>query len=329
MVINISNINKYLRVNDWLDSKIPFMLASLIYFYLVNPERTAFMEFVITFFAYFVYLFMFLSFSYVINDYSDIAVDKAAGKSKLIFDMSVKEIHWSLTLMVILGCVPMYLIVYDKITYIAITVLIYFFGAAYSIHRFRFKEKGILGLIECATAHKCLPLLPILLVEQVSLLSFMIIMCISFINGLRYIMIHQGLDFDNDLKTGVKTFVNSGSVHIKKTIKTAFVLELILIFSLLSASVLTHSFFIIGIISYAIFEIILAIVVIQYLRIDLFSSYVAVPLETFYNVFLPLVSAVILTIQDIRFVMILFLTVLIVYRNFLGKFALFRIYFTS
>ncbi|MBV1708946.1 MAG: UbiA family prenyltransferase [Erysipelothrix sp.] len=327
--MNISNIHKYLRVNDWLDSKIPFMLASLIYFYLDNPNRGTFAEFTITFTSYLVYLFMFLSFSYVINDYSDIAVDKAAGKSKLIFNMSKNRIHQSLILLVILGCVPMFFIVSDKLTYIAISVLIYFFGAAYSIHRFRFKEKGILGLIECSTAQKCLPLLPILLIEQVSYLSFLIIIGISFINGLRYILIHQVLDFDNDLKTGVKTFVNSGGNHYNTAIKTALIFELILIFALLSDSVLVNPFFISVMILYAIFEIILAIVVVKYLNIDLLSSFTAVPLESFYNVFLPFILAVLLTFQDVRFAMVLLLMLLIVKRNLFGKFALFKIFFTS
>ena len=72
----------YIRLSEWYDSKVPLMLGALMYFYYLDMQQYSAEQFLVRFIAYMLYISMFLAFSYVINDFSDIEVDRKAGKHK-------------------------------------------------------------------------------------------------------------------------------------------------------------------------------------------------------------------------------------------------------
>ena len=63
----------------------------------------------VKFILYFIYLAAFLSFSYLINDFSDMEADKKAGKKKLIFDVDKRTTIIVLILLPICGIVPLWI----------------------------------------------------------------------------------------------------------------------------------------------------------------------------------------------------------------------------
>ena len=146
----------YLRMEEWLSSKVTMMLGILMYFlYLSNSSAKKSLIDVLT---YFLFLGMFLAISYIANDYSDIEVDKKAGKKKDIATMEKWQIWLSLIFLFLIGNIPLVLYCENKITVVILVLFNYVMGLAYSTHGIRFKEKGVWGLIECSIAQRCLPL---------------------------------------------------------------------------------------------------------------------------------------------------------------------------
>jgi len=283
----MKNLFKFLRMPEWYDSKVPMLLSVYLFFFIMEPEQYSFSSFVSYFFAYWLFLFMFLAFGYVINDFSDIEADKAAGKTKVIFNIRPIVVIISLIAMVVLGNIPILLITGFSISSVVVIAVIYFFGAAYSIKFLRFKEKGILGLIECSVAQKCLPLLILFFIVEVNILYFVAWILLMFLNGLRYILIHQLIDYENDIKTGIKTFLSSNMRRIDYSIYIALIIEIVCILFLFHTLIL-NPLGISLILLYIIYECIIFVVIEKHSQKKYFLSYEAVPLEAFFNIFLPL-----------------------------------------
>ena len=79
----MKKIASYLRIREWLDSKVTFMMGILLFFYFCIGERFETITVVKTV-AYFLYVSMFLAISYVANDFADMEIDKKSGKVKII-----------------------------------------------------------------------------------------------------------------------------------------------------------------------------------------------------------------------------------------------------
>lgn len=216
----------YLRLNEWMASKIVFMIGILLFFLYTNGKPVGNPILVIV--AYFLYTSMFMASSYVANDFSDIEIDKKTGKQKVIAELPRWMIWASFAAMFLIGNVPVMLLAKHKLTCTAVIAVTYYLGLAYSGLGLRFKEKGIWGLLECSLAQRCMPLLMIpLLVElnvtgRWSLAGWMIV---SFLDGLRYILIHQTIDLQNDLKTGVQTYVSEKRSNFRNSIAVFLALE--------------------------------------------------------------------------------------------------------
>lgn len=323
----LNNVFQYLRINDWIDSKIPFMLSVALFSYLYNDVNMSHTEVYISAFVYFLYISMFAAFSYVMNDFADMEIDKRAGKQKVIFMLPRVVIVVSIVLMMMVGILPMFFIVNEKAIFLGYTLLLYAMGAAYSAPcLFRFKEKGVIGLIECSMTQKCLPLIALTFLFPVDWIYFVFLSVISFVNGLRYILIHQAVDYDNDVVAGVKTFVSEGNNKYRTYIIIAFIAECILFFIVLLKLGTDYSWIYVILLFYCIFEKITAAVVGKYMGADIFCTFTAVPLEALYNIVFPVLIAVLLTMKSfIYFGFIVFFAVL-TFRSFLGKVAFVSVY---
>ena len=118
----LENLKKYLRTADWLDSKIPFMLSIALFLYVFGNERLQGSELYIKLVAFFLYTSMFLAFSYVINDFTDIDVDIKAGKQKVMHQISKASVVISMLIIILIGVIPMLLLVENKGIYIGYSV---------------------------------------------------------------------------------------------------------------------------------------------------------------------------------------------------------------
>ena len=120
----------YLRIKEWLSSKVTMMMGVFVYFlYICKTEITAALAGLL---VYFLFLSSFLAISYIANDYSDIEVDKKAGKKKVIAEMEKWQIWLSLVLIFFLGNVPLLIYCQNKIIMIIFLIVTYLLGIAYS-----------------------------------------------------------------------------------------------------------------------------------------------------------------------------------------------------
>lgn len=301
----MKNIISYLRIREWLDSKVTFMMGILLFFYFCIEKHFETIIVAKTV-AYFLYVSMFLAISYVANDFADMEIDKKAGKTKVIAHMPKWGIWSSLILMAMIGNIPLLVCTDNKWVCLILIVLTYFFGLAYSALGIRFKERGLLGLIECSFAQRCMPLLIISVLVKTDIpLMVMLLgwMVLSFIDGLRYIIIHQVNDLENDITSGVDTYVTRKKGDYRKVLLGLLILELIITVLLLiplwkGTVVLTSAFVLFNIV----LEYCIYVVIQKYAQKDILLTFDSVPMEAFYNSLFPVLSGLSLVIIDIRWI---------------------------
>ncbi len=318
----MKNIISYLRIREWLDSKVTFMMGILLFFYFCIDGQFETITVAKTV-AYFLYVSMFLAISYVANDFADMEIDKKAGKTKVIAHMPKWGIWSSLILMAMVGNTPILVCADNKWICSIIIILTYFSGLAYSTLGIRFKEQGVLGLIECSFAQRCMPLLIIfILVKTDGSLIVMLSgwMALSFVDGLRYIIIHQVNDLENDIASGVDTYVTRKRSDYRKVLLGLLILELIITVLLLiplwkRTVVLTSAFVLFNIaLEYCIY-----VVIQKYAQKDIFLTFDSVPMEAFYNTLFPVLSGLSLVIIDIRWIILTVVLFIVSCKSFVVK----------
>lgn len=290
--MKINRIVKMLRIDEWLFSKLPFLFLPV----LICIDNTEQIEHQLLFcFVFFVYLFTFLGFGYAINDYSDREIDRKIGKTNIMGELSDGKC-WCILVLLIMGCLPFLVMAYSIQT-VLLLIFVYFWGAAYSVKPFRFKERGAVGLLVSALAQRTIPLLPLLGVAKYYWSIVTICGLCGLLVGLRYILIHQYEDVENDKLTGTNTYVKNNNRYVAKMIYGSFLGECILVGVLAASVIKTH----IGIvlILVCIVQSLITYHTIQHIyKKSYFLSFVCVPFEDMYNFYLPLSVLIGLTLQN-------------------------------
>lgn len=190
-----------LRTEEWLDSKISYYLFAmllLLYEDGLRFEHFVFVQLCLLFFV------CYIAASYLVNDISDIKTDIKSGKKKRIVTLPRAYAFGLLAAVCAVGILP--LLCYERSVQSAVlTAVIYFCGFSYSLKPLRLKERGIFGTIWCSAAQKCVPILLVLLRCPFSW-RMVPVLLLSFFIGMRYILIHQLSDIQNDKKANVSTF---------------------------------------------------------------------------------------------------------------------------
>lgn len=328
----MKNIISYLRIKEWLDSKVTFMMGILLFFYFCIDGRIETITIAKTV-AYFLYVSMFLAISYVANDFADMEIDKKAGKAKVIAHMPKWGIWSSLILMAMLGNVPLIICADNKLICSFIIFFTFFLGLAYSTLGIRFKERGLLGLIECSFAQRCMPLLIIFVLVKTDVpIAAMLLgwMILSFIDGLRYIIIHQVNDLENDIASGVETYVTRKKGNYRKVLLMLLISEIIITVFLLiplwkRAVVLTSAFVVFNIaLEYCIY-----VVIQKYAQKDILLTFDSVPMEAFYNTLFPVLSGLSLVMIDTRWIIFTVIILIVSFKSFVIKCKIAMIYIKS
>lgn len=221
-------VNRLFRVSEWYDSKVPMLIMPALWFLLTTPSadvRTCMPALAVLM----IFDMIFPAFGYIINDYADLEADRLAGKDKPMHHMKKETALLLVTGTGVLACLPVLLFSHTRQTLLALA-LIYFFGMSYSAPPLRFKERGVLGLLVSSTAQRCFPLLLVpALFENAMDIGYLLWMLLSFFVGLRYILVHQYLDAENDRRSGVNTFALRHQAISVRLIRCAFAAELILL----------------------------------------------------------------------------------------------------
>lgn len=182
-----------------------------------------------------------VSFTYVslINDFTDLEEDLAVGKKTGMAILSPLMRWVALGTCIIIGVVVGFFMWPNSLSifFYASTWVVF---TLYSVRPFRWKSRGVLGVLCDATGVHLFPTL--LMVSGVShavgitleTFWFLIVAVWSLAFGLRGILWHQILDRKNDIKTGIRTFATKIPGHYLRPIAVVlFVVEMTCFVSML------------------------------------------------------------------------------------------------
>lgn len=285
------------RVKEWYDSKVPMLLLPLLYGAALAADRFSPELFgKILLILYFDSIF--LAFGYLINDYADMDVDKKAGKDKRMHHLPAGIPLFLVIGSIVLGCLPVLIVSPDWRTVLALAV-IYFFGGSYSAPPLRFKERGVWGLLVSSSAQRCFPLflLPVLMKTEVDA-AYLLWILLSFFVGLRYILVHQYVDAENDRKAGVETFALHHQRKVAVLIRLSFAAELAFLTLLMIPAAVLRPWILWFLAAYALLTAIRWRGCRMVFGQGGLYSFDQVPLEDLYNHFLPLLFAVMMMQSD-------------------------------
>ena len=275
---------KYLaliRYNDWWLYKVPFLLT-IAYgtFYLTDIcIENKWFE-IIKIITYIIAAAIYVS---VINDITDMKIDRLVGKKNLFLGLSKSIVHSILSLAIILQLIVIYSLQDNgQSVYWYIAAVVAY--SLYSIPPIRLKENKYLSIIaDTCGAHAFPSMFIVTYINGITLtlldINWAILIFIwSFSYGLRGIIYHQYKDKENDLYSGIHTLSNSLTIKkLKLFVLFVFVIELgSLIYLLQILNILT-------IYMWLIYYLLIIIV-----RTLIYSSkiIIAVPSSKFYQILL-------------------------------------------
>ena len=204
----------------------------MIYFYCCFID----LSFIDIFLQIFFFMLTFIGFAglgYVINDLSDIQVDRKAGKKNFYEEKTLTYKLVTLSILSLLAIAPWLYLKVNLTIILCLSALISLI-LLYSNSLTRFKENRFLGpvcdavyghvlpiFITCLTFEQYLETLP----YRTELFFFAIVLW-QFFKGLRNILIHQLDDCENDLKAGVKTLAIAHGKSFVHTLILYFILPM-------------------------------------------------------------------------------------------------------
>ena len=198
------------RWDHWYESKVPlFFIVGYTMLILHGADLASLFNYIrLALFAVF-----FLAFGYALNDFCDREIDRQAGKTNTIAELSPNV---GIAILIALFIVGLAWLPTKNLRSICLAILAYFFIAFYSLPPFRFKERGALGLIVAAAAQRTLPALLFFDAYDHWRLDTSLLSLLFFFIGLRWIIGHQLWDLENDLRSGAQTYATlTGKNHLE------------------------------------------------------------------------------------------------------------------
>jgi 1,4-dihydroxy-2-naphthoate octaprenyltransferase len=206
------------RWNEWASSKLPLVFAAFYYAILAQPQLglAAFGElsglvWILTLNA---------CFGFAVNSYSDRLIDEAAGKPNALSKMSNRRALGVVSCFPLLALPSALILYHDRYVLILLIGLSFLLAWAYSMPPVRLKEWEVGGLVAASTAQRVLPAMIVFQAVEISNLASISMCVLSGLVGLRYIVVHQILDSDSDLRSGVVTMAVRRGEDFMKTLLT-------------------------------------------------------------------------------------------------------------
>jgi 4-hydroxybenzoate polyprenyltransferase len=203
----IKEAQNIIRISDWWNFIVPPILG---WAYLsVYLTETGFNESYVSFLFIFVSITGTAGFGYFLNNWTDIHVDKKAGRPNSAAKLSTIQRLLLLTLLLALSVIPWIIIQSDIIVYLLIVSQIVLL-TIYSVPPFRFKKNIWLCLIiDSLYSNVIFSIAVFLFFLDFEFSPVLLILTLFlFIRGLRNILVHQIHDRKTDRKSGIRTFVN-------------------------------------------------------------------------------------------------------------------------
>ena len=245
------------RYKEWFDSKWNIYLYVFLLYWIRHPETDGLVCLkgivAVIFFSFF-----FLAFGYAFNEYSDAKEDLMAGKVNFVAQLDKPKQRFLVGSLLALG-VAIPICLFPNWGMALIISLSFLMAFLYSYRRFGIKQCGIWGLMVSSIAQRVCPMFVIFYLFDDWSATTVLVTVLSFIIGLRWILIHQAEDQDNDKISHTKSFVvslNNNESKLLAIITSVFVCELLCLSTILILNA-SFSWAIIIPIAYVLFQLIL------------------------------------------------------------------------
>lgn len=217
---------QHIRISAWWFKLPPFLM--LLYLYFIEENIYDFYQQISLILFLSAGLIIIAVFASFINNYYDQEDDLKAGKENKMINLGKKQQFAVLGISVVAGIFYSFFLI-QNLYALTFYWLSWFCFYIYSNKKTRLKEKTYLGVIFDGLGSQFFPVLflfSFLYIKNfenhlVSIISGTIWMTFSF--GMRSLIIHQYYDYENDIKSGVRTFVNN-TVPLSRDIFQGFVL---------------------------------------------------------------------------------------------------------
>lgn len=248
---------KLVRYKEWFDSKWDIYLYVFLLYWIRHPETDS-MVCLKEIVSVMSFSFFLLAFGYAFNEYSDAKEDLMAGKVNYVAQLDTPKQRFLVGSLLALGCaIPICL--FPSWGMALIISLSFLMAFLYSYRRFGIKQCGIWGLMMSSLAQRVCPLFIIFYLFDDWSATTVLVALLSFIIGVRWILIHQAEDQDNDKLSHTKSFVvslNNNESKLLTIITSVFVCELLCLSAILILNA-SFSWSIIIPIAYVLFQLIL------------------------------------------------------------------------
>lgn len=226
----MAKVLHYISWRDWSIINFNSCVENIfIFFYIALVQQEYGWNFITNFFLFYLFSSFSMSYGYLINDLSDMELDRLHAKQNVFENDSKLKAIIVVSFFFLLTNLLAYPF-FGKKHFLILWGLWVFVATFYSLKPFRFKEKGAKGLFIVVTAQRVLPTLLIFSAFDfpINLYTSPIIIYIAnrgFISDVR----HQIKDLSNDLSTKTKTFaVEIGIEKAKKIFSFLLYLDLFL-----------------------------------------------------------------------------------------------------
>lgn len=202
------SVSNATRFNEWRDTKLAFFF---IFFAIYYPSSNFFQN-IYELISGLIFVSVCLSLGHIANNISDISQDLLAGK--IVVNLKIQRAIFIVLIILLLVYSVHYTV---DLTSFLIIIFSFFLGTSYSKKPFRFKERGLLGIIVGGISQRILPLLPIAYYWKV-VPSVWLYFCVLFFISFRQMIVHQIKDYQNDLDSHTNTFVTDIGISTSKII---------------------------------------------------------------------------------------------------------------
>jgi hypothetical protein len=144
----------------------------------------------------------------VLNDYSDRIADAISGKENVVSTLKGWQQVFVLATILFVGSIS-FIPFYQHKLAVVFLFLCYLSSTLYSTRPLRLKERGIWGVMCVSLAQRAFPVLIVFAIFEHFEFDALVFAVLSFLIGVRWILVHQILDYDKDVQANVKTFVAS------------------------------------------------------------------------------------------------------------------------
>jgi 4-hydroxybenzoate polyprenyltransferase len=223
----VQNVLRVVRWRRWAGSKLPLLLAAFTFSVLISD--TALDEALLGAGQLLLHVMGYASFGYLANSWADVREDENSGKGSVFSGWSSRRAVATVVGAALVAVLPLLLTANERGAALLFGVTSVAVAAAYSLRPIRLKERGLLGVVSSALAQRTLPTLTILSYFGSVTPPLALFTVLTFVIGVRFILVHQADDFTADQITGTRTFATRVGIHQVEDLIVWLVLPLELI----------------------------------------------------------------------------------------------------